>query len=589
MSVERLGKSFGGGAVLADVSLGIAAGERIGVVGANGSGKSTLLSLVARLDEPDAGRVTWTTDLRVGLLGQLDTLDPARTIRQEVIGGLADHEWAGDRRIREVLEGTLGGVELSRFPGGLDTVIGPLSGGERRRIALAKLLLDGPELLLLDEPTNHLDLEAVSWLAGHLAARRGALLVVTHDRWFLDTVCSRTWEIDAATVREHDGGYAAWVLARAERERVAAVTEGRRRNLLRKELAWLRRGPPARTTKPRFRIDAANALIADEPVVRDRAELLRFATARLGRSVLDVEGVSVTLGDRALLRRLTWRLGPGDRVGVVGVNGSGKTTLLRLLAGDIEPTEGVVRRGSTVRLGTLSQDLEELAGGERVLEALESVRTRIALGDGRELTASQLCERFGFAGNRQWAFVADLSGGERRRLQLMRLMMAEPNVLLLDEPTNDLDIDTLTALEDLLDGWPGTLVVVSHDRYFVERVCDDVYAITDDGGLAHMPGGIEQYLELRARQLEERVAPPQPREVVAPKGGALREARRETGRLERELARLDARQAELHELLAEHATSYERVAELDAELRELTAERARVEDAWLAAAELLEA
>ena len=307
-------------------------------------------------------------------------------------------------------------------------------------------------------------------------------------------------------MREHDGGYAAWVLARAERERVAAVTEGRRRNLLRKELAWLRRGPPARTTKPRFRIDAANALIADEPVVRDRAELLRFATARLGRSVLDVEGVSVTLGDRAVLRRLTWRLGPGDRVGVVGVNGSGKTTLLRLLAGDLEPTEGVVRRGSTVRLGSLSQDLEELAGGERVLEALESVRTRIALGDGRELTASQLCERFGFAGNRQWAFVADLSGGERRRLQLMRLMMAEPNVLLLDEPTNDLDIDTLTALEDLLDGWPGTLVVVSHDRYFVERVCDDVYAITDDGGLAHMPGGIEQYLELRARQLEERVA-----------------------------------------------------------------------------------
>ena len=274
VSVERLGKSFGAGAVLADVSLGIAAGERIGVVGANGAGKSTLLSLVARLDEPDAGRVTWTTDLRVGLLGQLDTLDPARTIRQEVIGGLADHEWAGDRRIREVLEGTLGGVEISRFPGGLDTVIGPLSGGERRRIALAKLLLDGPELLLLDEPTNHLDLEAVSWLAGHLAARRGALVVVTHDRWFLDTVCSRTWEIDAATVREHDGGYAAWVLARAERERVAAVTEGRRRNLLRKELAWLRRGPPARTTKPRFRIDAANALIADEPVVRDRAELL---------------------------------------------------------------------------------------------------------------------------------------------------------------------------------------------------------------------------------------------------------------------------------------------------------------------------
>jgi ATP-binding cassette subfamily F protein uup len=573
--------------VLEDVSLGIVAGERIGVVGANGAGKSTLLSLIARLDTPDTGQVTWTTDLRVGMLGQTDALDPAATIRQEVIGGLADHEWAGDRRIREVLDGTIGGVAISRFPQGLDTVIGPLSGGERRRIALAKLLLDGPELLLLDEPTNHLDLEAVGWLAGHLVARRGALVVVTHDRWFLDTVCSSTWEIDRGTVRAHDGGYAEWVLARAERDRVAAVSEGRRQNLLRKELAWLRRGPPARTTKPRFRIDAANALIADEPVARDRAELLRFASARLGKSVLDVEDVSVTLGDRRLLKHLTWRLGPGDRVGVVGVNGSGKTTLLRLLSGELAPTRGAVRRGSTVRLGTLTQDLEELAGGQRVLESLEAVRTRIALGDGRELTASQLCERFGFVGNRQWTFVADLSGGERRRLQLMRLMMSEPNVLLLDEPTNDLDIDTLTALEDLLDGWPGTLVVVSHDRYFVERVCDDVYAITETGGIAHMPRGIDQYLEVHARQRPESAPPPPPRAPAAPKGGALREARKEATRLERELSRLDARQAELHRLLAEHATSYERVAELDSELRGLTAERGRVEDAWLETAELL--
>ncbi|MEO9176836.1 MAG: ABC-F family ATP-binding cassette domain-containing protein [Gaiellales bacterium] len=588
VSVERLGKGFGAGPVLRDVSLGIAAGERVGVVGANGAGKSTLLSLVARLDEPDAGQVTWTTDLRVGLLGQLDTLDPAKTIRHEVIGGLADHEWAGDRRMREVLEGTLGGVAISRFPAGLDTVIGPLSGGERRRIALAKLLLEGPELLLLDEPTNHLDLEAVSWLAGHLVARRGALVVVTHDRWFLDTVCTQTWEIDGGSVLAHDGGYAAWVLARAERDRVAAVSEGRRQNLLRKELAWLRRGPPARTTKPRFRIDAANALIANEPAARNRAELLRFASARLGRSVLDVEAASVTLGERALLRRITWRLGPGDRVGLVGVNGSGKTTLLRLLSGELEPTGGLVKRGSTVRLGVLSQDLEELAGGQRVLESLETLRSRVALGDGRELTASQLCERFGFVGNRQWAFVADLSGGERRRLQLMRLMMTEPNVLLLDEPTNDLDIDTLTALEDLLDDWPGTLVVVSHDRYFVERVCDDVYAITDDGGLAHLPGGIEQYLEARQRELEERAVPVPARPSAAPKGGARREAQREAGRLERELARLELREVELHARLAEHATSYERVAALDGELRELTAERARVEDAWLAAAELLD-
>ncbi|HEY1479402.1 MAG TPA: ABC-F family ATP-binding cassette domain-containing protein [Gaiellales bacterium] len=589
VSVERLGKGFGAGPVLSDVSLGIAGGDRIGIVGANGAGKTTLLSLVARLDEPDTGNVTWTTDLRVGLLGQLDTLDPAKTIRDEVIGGLADHEWAGDRRMREVLEGTLGGVAISRFPDGLDTVIGPLSGGERRRIALAKLLLEGPELLLLDEPTNHLDLEAVGWLAGHLVARRGALVVVTHDRWFLDTVCSRTWEIDRGGVLEHDGGYAAWVLARAERERVAAVTEGRRQNLLRKELAWLRRGPPARTTKPKFRIDAANAMIANEPVARDRAELMRFATARLGRSVLDVEGASVTLGDRAILKRVTWRLGPGDRMGLVGVNGSGKTTLLRLLSGELEPSEGVVKRGSTVQLGTLSQDLEELAGDQRVLESLESVRQRIALGDGRELTASQLCERFGFVGNRQWAFVSDLSGGERRRLQLMRLMMREPNVLLLDEPTNDLDIDTLTALEDLLDGWPGTLVVVSHDRYFVERVCDDVYAITDGGGIAHMPGGIEQYLELRRQELEQAVAPAPVKAAPAAKGGgARRDAQKEAVRLERELTRLEARQAVLHGQLAEHATSYERVAALDAELRDLLAERARVEDAWLATSELLD-
>jgi ATP-binding cassette subfamily F protein uup len=593
VSVDRIGKSFGGGPVLADVSLGIAAGERVGIVGANGAGKSTLLSLIARLDTPDTGTVTWTTDLRVGLLGQLDTLDPAKTIRNEVIGGLADHEWASDRRIREVLEGTLGGVAISRFPNGLDTVIGPLSGGERRRIALAKLLLDEPELLLLDEPTNHLDLEAVGWLAGYLVRRRGALVVVTHDRWFLDTVVGNTWEIDLATVRAHEGGYAEWVLARAERERVEAVTAGRRRNLLRKELAWLRRGPPARTTKPRFRIDAANALIADEPVARNRAELLRFASARLGRSVLDVEDVSVTLGERPILKHLTWRLGPGDRVGVVGVNGSGKTTLLRLLSGELEPGGGVVKRGSTVQLGTLTQDLEELAGGQRVLESLESVRSRAALGDGRELTATQLCERFGFVGNRQWAFVADLSGGERRRLQLMRLMLAEPNVLLLDEPTNDLDIDTLTALEDLLDDWPGTLVVVSHDRYFVERVVDDVYAVNDHGSLTHMPGGIDQYLELRAQQLAEAGSDAAPVTKVkakapAPKGGARREAQKEAVRLERELGRLDRRQAELHGLLAEHATSFDRVASLDAELRELVAERARVEDAWLATAELLE-
>ena len=388
VSLERIGKTYGAGPVLDDVSLGIAAGERIGVVGRNGGGKSTLLNLIARHEEPDAGRVTHIAGLRIGLLGQADELDPEATIRQAVVGGMADHEWAGDPRIRDVLLGTLGGVDLAGFAHGLDTVIGPLSGGERRRVALARLLLDGPELLLLDEPTNHLDLEGVDWLARHLAARRGAVVVVTHDRWFLDAVCERTWEVDATRVLQHEGGYAAWVLARAERERVSAATEERRRNLLRKELAWLRRGPPARTSKPQFRIDAANALIADEPEPRDRAELLRFATARLGRSVLDVEDATVELGERTILRRVTWRLGPGDRVGVVGVNGSGKTTLLRLLAGDVAPSHGVVKTGQTVKLAVLSQHLEELDGELRVLQALESIRPRVALGDGRELTAS---------------------------------------------------------------------------------------------------------------------------------------------------------------------------------------------------------
>jgi ATP-binding cassette subfamily F protein uup len=592
VSLERVGKAYGAGPVLDGVSLGIAGGDRIGVVGRNGGGKSTLLGLIARTEEPDSGLVTHAAGLRVALLGQTDLVDPQRTIREEVIGGRADHEWAGDPRIRDVLEGTLGGVDLSRFPQGLDTVIGPLSGGERRRVALAKLLLDGPDLLLLDEPTNHLDLEGVDWLARHLAARRGALVVVTHDRWFLDAVCERTWEVNDAQVLQHEGAYAAWVLARAERERQAAAGEERRRNLLRKELAWLRRGPPARTTKPKFRIEAANALIADAPPIRDRAELLRFATARLGKTVLDVDGATVQLGDRTILRRLSWQLGPGDRVGVVGVNGSGKTTLLRLLAGELEASEGAVRTGSTVRIAALSQHLEELDGGLRVLEALEAVRPRVSLGDGRELTASQLCERFGFGGNRQWTFVADLSGGERRRLQLMRLLMDEPNVLLLDEPTNDLDIDTLTALEDLLDGWAGSLVVVSHDRYFVERVCTDVFGVTAAGGLAHLPGGIEQYVEQRHEQraAEDAAAAAAAKADVAPvaRGNVLRQARKDADRLERELTRLAERESELHDLMAEHATNYERVAALDAELRDLRARRAEAEEAWMVAAEALD-
>jgi ABC transport system ATP-binding/permease protein len=587
VNLNGVDKGYGSRSVLRGVTLGVAAGERIGVVGRNGDGKSTLLRLIAGAETPDAGAVTRAGGLGVALLGQGDELDERRTIREELVGGRADHEWAGDKAFRAVLDGLLGGVGISRFPDGLDTAIAPLSGGERRRIALAHLLLDGPELLLLDEPTNHLDVEGVDWLARHLAARRGSLLVVTHDRWFLDAVCTATWEVADGTIHQYEGGYAAYVLARAERSRVEAVREDRRQGLLRKELAWLRRGPPARTAKPKFRIEAANALIADEPDVRDRAELLRFAAARLGDKVLDAVGVSVAFGAKDVLRRATWRLGPGDRVALVGVNGSGKTTLIKLLGGELEPTSGAVERGATVRLAHLSQDTAEIPGHLRVLESLEQVRGRATLSDGREITAGMLADRFGFRGDKARTLVRDLSGGERRRLQLMRLLMDEPNVLLLDEPTNDLDIDTLTALEDLLDGWPGTLVVVSHDRYFVERVCDDVHALTDDGGIRHLPGGIDQYIELRKGAAEPAPARRETR-PAASTGAVVRAARKEVQRLERALDRLAEREAALHEEMAAAATDHVRLRALQAELEAAFAERERLEAAWLETSESLE-
>jgi ABC transport system ATP-binding/permease protein len=574
--------------VLQDVTLGVAAGDRIGVVGRNGGGKSTLLRLVAGLEEPDAGMVTRTRATTLALLGQADELAFDRTVRDALVGGRADHEWAGDAAFRTVLDGLLGGVALSRFPDGLDTRMGSLSGGERRRVALARTLLDGPELLLLDEPTNHLDVEGVDWLARHLAARRGALLVVTHDRWFLDAVCTATWEVADGAVHQYEGGYAAYVLARAERDRIAAVRDERRRQLVRKELAWLRRGPPARTAKPKFRIEAANALIAGEPEPRDRAELLRFAGTRLGDKVLEAEDVSLSFGERPLLRGVTWRLGPGDRVALVGVNGSGKTTLVRLLAGDLAPDAGTVQRGETVRLAFLSQDTAELPEHLRVLEALEEVRQLATLADGSEITAGMLAERFGFRGDAARTPVRDLSGGERRRLALMRLLMGGPNVLILDEPTNDLDIDTLTALEDLLDAWAGTLVVVSHDRYFVERVCDDVHALDERGTLRHLPGGIEQYVAGR----REAAAPPPARAAPARGGPApgavLRATRKEVARVERALERAGERETALQAEMAQSATDHARLAALDAERRALVAERERLESEWLELSEALE-
>jgi ATP-binding cassette subfamily F protein uup len=596
VNLKSVAKSYGSRSVLSEITLGVSAGERIGVVGRNGDGKSTLLQLIAGLEQPDSGALIRAGDLHLALLGQRDELADSETIRETLVGGRAEHEWAGDAAFRNVLDGLLGGVELRLFSAGIDTPIAGLSGGERRRVALARMLLDPPELLLLDEPTNHLDLEGVDWLARHLAARRGSLLVVTHDRWFLDAVCTSTWEVSEEAVHQYEGGYAAYVLARAERERQEASRAGRRRQLLRKELAWLRRGPPARTSKPKFRIDAANALIADEPEPRDRAELLRFATARLGNKVLEAVDVSLTLGTRPVLKDLTWRLGPGDRVALVGVNGSGKTSLVKLLADELQPSSGRIERGATVRVAHLSQDTAEIPAELRVLESLEEVRRHATLSDGQEITAAMLCDRFGFRGEKAFTLVGDLSGGERRRLALMRLLMAEPNVLLLDEPTNDLDIDTLTALEDLLDGWPGTLVVVSHDRYFVERVCDDVHALTPDGGIAHLPGGIEQYVEQRLAAAEDEASRARrPASAGVAKGAKIRAERKETQRAERELKRMEReierltqREGELGERMITVASDHAELARLQAELEQAVEERGRLETAWLETSESLE-
>jgi ATP-binding cassette subfamily F protein uup len=595
VNLKSVAKGYGSRSVLQDVTLGVNEGDRIGVVGDNGAGKSTLARLIAGAERPDAGAVTATGDLEAALVEQRVDLDPRLTVRDELVGTRADHEWARDPVFRSMLDGLLGGVELARLPAGLDTPVGQLSGGEQRRIMLARALLHAPALLVLDEPTNHLDVEGVAWLAGFLRARRGTVIVITHDRWFLDAVCERTWEVADGVVHQYDGGYSAYVLARAERDRQAAAREDRRRHLVRKELAWLRRGPPARTSKPKFRIDAANALIADEPLARDSVELVRFATARLGDRVLDAVDVSVTLGHRRLLSDVTWRLGPGQRVALVGANGSGKTTLLRLLAGDLAPDAGEVQRGATVRLAQLSQEAGELPHGLRVVEALAEIRGRATTSGGEELTAGALAERFGFRGEKLGARTDGLSGGERRRLALMRLLLAEPNVLLLDEPTNDLDIDTLTALEDLLDGWPGTLVAVSHDRYFVERVCDNVFALPGDGSLRHLPGGIDQYLELRAGDPGDGAPPPPspaPRSAEASRsapGAQRRAAQKELARVERELERAEAQHGDVEAAMVAAATDADRLRQLADELAALTTQRDQLEARWLELSEELEA
>jgi ATP-binding cassette subfamily F protein uup len=568
INLESVGKAFGPTLVLEDVSLGIGDADRIGVVGRNGGGKSTLLAILAGDEPSDGGRVTRTSTASVGRLSQHDELPTDATVRQVVVGDRDEHEWAADPRIRGILNGLL--ADVSR-----DAVVGRLSGGERRRLALAALLVANPDVLLLDEPTNHLDLEAIAWLAGHLRSRRGAVVVVTHDRWFLDEVSEQTWEVADATVHRYEGGYAAYILARAERDRQAAASDDKRRQLVRKELAWLRRGPPARTSKPKFRIDAANALITDVPPARDRVELQRFAMSRLGKDVYDVEDADVTLGERSLLQHVTWRLGPGDRVGLLGPNGAGKTTLLRLLLDEVRPSAGRVKVGRTVAPAYLSQEIAELDPTQRVLEAVEAIAKRVTVSKGRDQTAGQLLETLGFRTDRQWTPVGDLSGGERRRVQLLRLLMSSPNVLLLDEPTNDLDIDTLSQLEDLLDGWAGTLIVVSHDRWFLERVCDDLWALPGDGTLRHLPGGVEDYLAMRAAAGSADTA-------TAPRrSGDSRQARKELTRIERRLAKISTTEERLHGQLAQHASDHETVLALDNELRDLRHEKSDLEEQWL--------
>ncbi len=608
VALDRAHLLAGTQVLLDDVSVGVSDGDRIGVVGRNGGGKSSLLGVVVGTRTLDGGRVVRTGGVTMGMLGQTDELDPAATVAEVVLGDLAEHEWAGEPRVREILAGLLGGTDASAL-GGWDRQVGPMSGGERRRLALAALLVQDPDLLVLDEPTNHLDVEGVAWLAAYLSARRprqgNALLVVTHDRWFLDAVSTRTWEVEDGEVHVYDGGYAAYVLARVERQRVAQVTEERRANLARKELAWLRRGAPARTAKPRFRIDAANALIEGEPDPRDTVELVRFATTRLGKDVLDLLDATLRVGDRTLLDRVTWRIGPGDRYGLVGVNGAGKTTLLRALQGLHPLATGKLRTGKTVRIAVLTQELRELdrLTGRTVLDAITEVRSFTVIG-GKEVSASSLAQRLGFSGGRQQSRVGDLSGGERRRLQFVRLLMDEPNVLMLDEPTNDLDIDTLTSMEDVLDGWAGTLLVVSHDRYLLERMTDRQVALLGDGTLRDLPGGVEQYLELRRgmRDRDEPAGRAAPASGVAsggaapggggaPGGGAgyspaqVREARKTLARVERALDRIHAEEAVLHDAMAAASTDPQRLSELTGTLARLTEQEESLEMEWLEASE----
>jgi ATP-binding cassette subfamily F protein uup len=584
---ENLTIAFATRTVLDGVTVGLEEGDRIGIVGRNGDGKSTLMRLLSGRQTADSGRVTVRGGVHVGYLDQSDVLDGDNTVGFAIVGESADHEWASNPKIREIMGALVGEVDWHAN-------IHSLSGGQKRRVALAKLLIGDDDVIMLDEPTNHLDVEGVAWLAKHLKQRwranEGAFVVVTHDRWFLDEVCTRTWEVHDGIVDPFDGGYAAYVLARAERDRMNSVIETKRVQLVKKELAWLRRGAPARTAKPKFRIEAANELIADVPEPRDTVALSKMATARQGKDVLDLENVSLSYGDKELFNNITLRLAPGERLGLVGVNGAGKTTLLRLLNGEVEPTSGRLKRGKTVQTAVLTQEVRELDDvmNLRVLEVIEREKRSFDVG-GKDMTAGQLVEQLGFTKDKQWTMVKDLSGGERRRLQLLRLLVGEPNVLMLDEPTNDLDTDTLAAVEDVLDGWPGTLVVVSHDRYLLERVTDHQMAMLGDGKLLGLTRGVDQYLELREAAMAAKSAPAAGSGAPSgPSEGQKREARKVLNRLERQLGKNSAADAKVHAQMAASVGDYDALADLNAKLAKLSKEREGLELEWLEASEVLE-
>lgn len=575
--------------VFSGVTVGLNEGDRIGIVGRNGDGKSTLLKILTKQLVPDSGRITWRSDIRVGFLTQVDSIDGSISVAQAVVGDGPEHQWAANPKIRDVLKGLVSDLDWEQ-------PVGSLSGGQRRRVALAALLAQDFEVIALDEPTNHLDVDGVNWLAAHLNSRwgknAGGLMVVTHDRWFLDAVCNYTWEVYGGKIEAFEGGYAAYVQQRAERDRQAAASEARRQNLLRKELAWLGRGAPARTAKPKFRIDAALELIGNEPPPRNPIELSQLATQRLGKDVVDLENVSYSTPDgKEIFKDITLRLGPGDRIGLVGSNGAGKTTLLKLITGQLQPTSGKIKTGKTVKFATLSQDVHELNehADDRIFSMIAKEKKTFVVGK-KEIGTGQLLEQLGFDSPQLQTPISDLSGGQKRRFQLLRLLFQEPNVLILDEPTNDLDTDMLAAIEDLLDSWPGNLIVVSHDRYLLERVTDNQYAILGDGKLRHLTGGVDQYLKLKAQQQTQTTSKPNPKpEASAISGAERRNLEKELARLERQLEKLaDQKQSLELQLAQSDQSDYQLLAKLSAEILELAKRQDETETLWLDCSEKLQ-